>query len=502
MISSSFTYLALPDLIPLAFVVPKLNGPEIWVRLCSVFLLIAVNAFFVTAEFSIVSVRRSRINQLVAEGDIPARTVQSLQREIDRLLSTTQLGITLSSLALGWIGQDTMTILVAAWMRRWPLLIRVEDTIARTVAIPVAFLLIAYLQIVLGELCPKSVAMLHGEQLARLLGPPSFAIGRLFNPFIKILNQSTRWLLRLVGIQYTGRGWYNQVTPEELQLIIATSTESSGLEAKERELLNNVLEFGEVLAEEIMVPRTAIRAISGTATFQTLLNEVADSGHSCYPVTGESLDDICGLIYFKELAQPLAEGLVTFDTSIQAWIQPAQFVPEQMPLSELLSLMQQLPTGPTLQSHQTLVIVVDEFGGTAGLVTLEDITAEIIGHRFKAENSRHPLLIEVLDDQTALVQAQVALEEVNQILSLDLPLMEEYQTLGGFLIYQAQKIPTQDETLVYKNIEFTVLSTDGPRLNQVRIRHVNTNSSTKPFGRQVPSESSSTHDGASGTGSS
>lgn len=243
-----------------------------------------------------VSVRRSRINQLADAGDVQAKTVQSLQRSIERLLSTTQIGITLSSLALGWIGESTMAVLVAAGIGQLPLPRSVSQFMAHSLAIPITFFVIAYLQIVLGELCPKSVALLYSEQLARFLGPPSLAIARFFNPFIWILNQSTRLLLRLVGIQYTGQGWYNRVTPEELQLIITTERESTGLEAEERELLKNVFEFGEVEAVEVMVPRTSIAAIPSTATFQTLLEEIAQTGHSRYPVMGESLDDIQGII--------------------------------------------------------------------------------------------------------------------------------------------------------------------------------------------------------------
>lgn len=430
-------------------------------RLLSVLLLIAINAFFVTAEFSIVSVRRSRINQLVSTGDAPARTVQNLQRQIDRLLSTTQLGITLSSLALGWIAQDTMAVTIAQLMRSLPISEATASVLTHSVAIPVAFLAIAYLQIVLGELCPKSVALLHSEQLARFLAPSTLAIARLFNPFIWILNQSTRLLLRLAGIQYAGRGSYNQVTPEELQLIISTSTETTGLEAEERELLNNVFEFAEVSAEEVMVPRTSIAAISHDATFSTLLQEVANTGHSRYPVMGESLDDIRGIIYFKKLAEPLTKGNLSLDTAIAPWIRPARFVSEQKPLSELLPLMQ--------RSHREMVIVVDEFGGTAGLVTLSDIVAEIIG---EVSEPAEDLTLQMLDEQTYLVQAQLDIEEVNELLNLELPLIDEYQTLGGFLIYQMQKIPSVGETFSYNNLEMTVSSAVGPRLHQIRIHRL------------------------------
>lgn len=441
----------------------QLTGGDVVLRLLSVFLLIAINAFFVTAEFSIVSVRRSRIAQLVSAGDVQAKTVQDLQRGLDRLLSTTQLGITLSSLALGWIGESTMAVLLSDAFMQMPLSASIRNTLAHSLSIPIAFFLIAYLQIVLGELCPKAVALLYPEQIARVLGTPSLAIARLFNPFIWILNQSTRWLLRLGGVRYTGQGWTNRVTPEELQLIITTSTESPGLEEDKRELLTNVFEFAEVSAGEVMVPRTSVVAVPKEATFQELLQEVASSGHSRFPVTGESLDDILGIIHFKELAEPMAEGRLTADSSIQPWLRPAQFVSENLSLNELLPMMQ--------RTGQAMVIVVDDFGGTAGLVTLQDLAAEIIGEAKEPEDPEE-LDVQALGEQTFLVQAQMDLEEVNELLNLDLPLSEEYQTLGGFVIYQLQKIPAVGEQLRYGTYEMIIESAEGPRIERIRIRRL------------------------------
>ena len=440
---------------------PSGAGAEVGLKFIAVLLLIAINAFFVTAEFAIVSVRRSRVSQLVDAGDIQARTVQELQNSIDRLLSTTQLGITLSSLALGWIGESTIVGLVEVWINDLPIVI--TPAIAHSFAIPLAFFLIAYLQIVLGELCPKSLALLYSEELARFLGPFSLAIARFFNPFIWTLNQSTRLLLRLVGIQYTGQGWYNQVTPEELQLIINTSSESMGLEAEERELLRNVFQFGEVSVAEVMVQRPSVAAVHVQATLGELLEEVARSGHSRYPVVGDSLDDICGMIHFKELAEPLVQGTLTLDSPIQPWIRPTRFVPESTPLGELLSLMQ--------RSRQHMIVVVDEFGGTAGLVTIQDLATQIMGETLEPEGDRE-LTFQILDPHTFLVQAQVNVAEVNETLNLDLPLTDEYQTLGGFLFYQWQRIPVTGEILAYANYELTVLSADGPRLDQIRIHRV------------------------------
>ena len=439
---------------------PAMAWTDVLSRLLSVLLLIAINAFFVAAEFSMVTVRRSRINQLVEAGDVAALTVQSLQKSIERLLSTMQLGITLSSLALGWIGEDTIAVLVKVAIGTLPLPIYIKESIAHSLGISiVTFFLLAYLQIVLGELFPKSVALLYSEQLARSLGPPSLLISRLFNPFVSFLNQSTRSLLRLAGIEYDLR--HRPVTPEELQLIIATSSESSGLQAEERELLNNVFEFGEVWVEEVMVPRPSIVALPKTATFQNLLNEMAISNHSRYPVTGDSLDDIIGIISFKQLAKPLAEGLLSPDTKIVTWMRSVRFVPEMMLLGELLPLMQ--------SSSEEIAIVVDEFGGISGLVTLRDLIAEIIGRTYQSSDSKE-IALQVLDDRTFLVQAQLNVDDVNQILNLDLQVTDEYQTIGGFLSYQLQRMPAVGEVWRCENVEFTVVSACGPRLDQIQIQ--------------------------------
>jgi len=433
---------------------------EVLSRLLSVLLLIAINAFFVAAEFSMVTVRRSRINQLVEAGDIAALTVQSLQKSIERLLSTMQLGITLSSLALGWIGEETIAVLVRMSIASLPLPLYIKSAVPHSLGISiVTFFLLAYLQIVLGELFPKSVALLYSEQLARSLGPPSLLISRLFNPFVSFLNQSTRSLLQLAGIEYDLT--HRPVTPQELQLIIATSTESSGLEAEERELLNNVFEFGEVWVEEVMVQRPNIIALPKTATLQTLLDEMAISNHSRYPVTGDSLDDIIGIIGFKQLAKPLAEGLLSPDTPIVTWMRAVRFVPEMMLLGELLPLMQ--------SSSEEIAIVVDEFGGISGLVTLRDLIAEIIGRSYESPDSKE-IALQVLDDRTFLVQAQLNVDDVNQILNLDLPVADDYQTIGGFLSYQLQRMPAVGDVWHCENAELTVVSACGPRLEQIQIQ--------------------------------
>ena len=301
---------------------------------------------------------------------------------------------------------------------------------------------------------------MYPEKLARFFGPPSVVIARIFRPFVAILNLSTRLLLKLVGVEYGGEGWYEKVTSEELQLIIATERESIGLEAEQRQLLKNVFEFRDDTAEEVMIPRTDIEFLSLNTTFEEFLQIVVEKGYSGYPVIGDSLDDIRGIIHYKKLSEPLAKGELHQDSTLEQWLEPVGFIPESKSLNELLPSMQ--------RSQQKMVIVIDEFGGTSGLITLHDLIAEIVGD---AGNDPETGIeaIQRLDENTFLVSAQMNLEEVNEQLELTLPLAENYNTLGGFLLEQWQKIPEQGEKLQYEELVFTVTVADSNRLYQILI---------------------------------
>jgi CBS domain containing-hemolysin-like protein len=442
--------------------------------LISVLVLIAINAFFVTAEFAIVSVRRSRINQLVDAGDGAARKVQSLQQSIERLLSTTQLGITLSSLALGWIGESALSRAMAEGFAQLPIATPGRQVLVHSLAIPLTFCLLAYLQIVLGELCPKALALRYSEQLARFLSAPSLAIARCFSPCIWLLHQSTRGLLWVFGIRHSPQAWGSHVSTDELQRIIETRTESPELAAQERQLLSNVFEFGDLEAAAVMVPRTSILAVSQSDHLRDVLAEMAESRFSRYPVIGESLDDVRGMIYVKDLLNSWSQDKLSLDAPIQPWVRPVRFVPTSMPLDELLPLMK--------RSRQPLVIVIDEYGGTAGMVTLQDMVAEILGESLTLRRLTEQGL-QVLDDHSFLVQAQMPLEDVNELLGLDLPLSDAYQTLGGFVLYCFQKLPQPDEVIAYGNDEFTVVAVDGPRIEQIKLRSFKPGLRTSPQSR-------------------
>ena len=432
---------------------PLLDGSEIGLRLLLVVGLISINAFFVIAEFAILSVRRSRITQLVVAGDDRAKQVQALQRGIERLLSTTQVGITLSSLALGWIGERAIAQIFTQGLENVPL--------AHSLAIPITFILLAYLQIVFGELIPKSIALIYAEQIARFLSVPSLAIARIFSPLIWVLDRSTKLCLRLVGIKARQDG-RDRVTFKELQAIVSTERESSGLAIEQREVLTKVLTFADTIATDVMIPNTQIVTVPQTATCQTLLIKVSTTGYSRYPVTDTSLNKIVGIVSFKDVASLLAQGKPAGQIAIDKWIQPIEFVTESTPVSVVLKQMQEF------DRHMT--IVVDEFGNTAGLITRQDAISEMIG--IKVTPDRPTQLFQKLADGTFLIQAQINLEDLNEQLKVDLPLADDYQTLGGFLLDKLQRFPQDGESLDYGNWNFTVVSTVGPRIDRVRVKEV------------------------------
>ncbi len=419
-----------------------------------VLLLIAINAFFVTAEFAVVSVRRSRINQLVESGDLRARSVQKLHEQIAQLLSTTQMGITLSSLALGWIGERAVAQFVAPFLKGW-----INDVyIAHSLAIVLTFSLLAYWQIVLGELIPKSIALLHAERLAKLLGRPSLTIARIFQPLIWVLNQSTNIILWLIGIKDTDPTRH-RVSSQELQLMIATDRESIGLETNQRQILSKIFALNTVPVAEVMVPKPRMATLPATATWRSVMEQVAQTNFSRYPVTGISTDEVVGIIHFRDLAKPLAAGRISLDSPIKAWIRPSVFVPEATSVDELILQMQ--------ASGTAMAMVVDEYGGIVGLLTRKDVIAKILGEQKEDYPKPSPILPAGKD--TFLVQAQINITELNKSLQLKLPLADEYQTLGGFLMYRWQQMPKIGAPLKYQNLEFTVVLTDGARIDRVRI---------------------------------
>ena len=429
-------------------------------RLLAVLVLVLLNGFFVATEFSLVSVRRTRIEQLASAGNARARAVQGALQSLDAFIAATQLGITMASIGLGWIGEPALAHLIEPALTFLPGL--VAPAAAHTAAVGVAFVLITALHIVLGELAPKSIALQRPEGTALLVTQPTALFLRIFWPFIAIMNGAGNLVVRAIGL--TPASSHALVhSPEELRLLVEESGEAGALEEQEQEMLINVFSFADRPAYQAMLPRTEVVTIDHDATIREFLDRFAETGHTRFPVLGPGgVDDIKGIISAKDLLVALRNGEVDLDQPITPLIRPAFFVPESKHIGELLQEMR--------DKHIRLAILIDEYGGMAGIVTMEDLIEEIVGE-LDDELEHDEEELKTIDERTSVVEGQIRVEDLNEELKLDIP-RGDYETLAGFILEQLGRLPNTGDSLNYKNIRLTVLEMQGPRIKQIEIRRV------------------------------
>jgi CBS domain containing-hemolysin-like protein len=386
--------------------------------------LVGLNAFFVAAEFALVKVRSSHIEVRAREGSMLARLVRSIIAQLDGYLSATQLGITIASLGLGWIGEPVVARMIAATFEM--LGIHLSQEAIHRISLPVAFGTITVLHIVLGELAPKSLAIQHSERIAYAVSVPMRAFYVIFKPAIWLLNGLAQLLLRLVRISPAKESELHSA--DELRYLLEESQRSGILEAEHHELLENIFEFRQRQVRHVMVPRRRIVALELGMPTDRILDVVIEEGYSRMPVYRGTLDDIVGIVYTKDLLSLVhMRHLIILEDILR----PVITVSEEELLSRLLRRFQQE------QVH--MAIVTDEFGGTAGLVTLEDVLEEIVGEiRDEYDEERAPVERQRSD---YIVQAATPIADLNEYLPVPLPESEDYETLGGLIFLQAGTIP-------------------------------------------------------------
>ena len=335
-------------------------------RLLAVIALVAANAFFVAAEFALVASRRTRIEAMIRRGDRKARTVRKAVTDLYRMLSATQLGITLTSILLGFVAEETVAHLFRDWFKALPAAL--EFLTRGGVASVVAVGMISFLHVVFGELVPKTWAITYPEATSRWVATPLILFSWITRPFNFLLNASARLVLGAIGIRSSNPELDRVHSPEELRMLVEQSRKTGGLGAGDARLLEGVFEFSEKNAREVMTPRTAIVALPAEASLAEAADRVAAAGRSRYPVTGESLDDVVGIVHAKDILRGLLSGS---EAPVQGIARPAFFVPGTREVEDVLADMK--------RQKVHLAIVLDEFGGTAGLVTMEDLLEEIVG---------------------------------------------------------------------------------------------------------------------------
>ncbi len=437
---------------------------EVIGNLLFLLLLVLANGFFVAAEFAIVKVRSTQIAQHLKSGHRGAGLAKHIVDHLDAYLSATQLGITLASLALGWAGEP-----ILASMLEEPLaLLGVTDPgLVHAIAFSTSFALLTFMHIVIGELAPKSLAIRYPESTTFFVSLPLQLFYRVFRPAIYVLNGAANLFLRAVGIPPASTKELLH-SPEELEMIVREGARSGLINETEKELITSIFEFSETVAKEIMVPRPDMVAIDHTITREELIRVVTEEGYSRMPVYRESVDNVLGIIHTKDLISLIEHrDLIVLDDIIR----PAYFLPGTLKISKLLRDLQ--------QRKITMAIVVDEFGGTLGLVTIEDILEEIVGE-IHDEYDEVMKEFEQVAQNATLVDGRVQIKDFNEKFrekfGTEIPEDGEYDTVGGFLFQVSGRIPENHEVIQYGNLQFTVTKKGQRRIRQVKVRKLSEDS--------------------------
>jgi len=423
-------------------------------RLVPVLLLVVANGFFVAAEFALVSVRQTRIAELVARGDRSARWVQKAIANPDRFIAATQLGITLASLGLGWIGEPALSRFLQPLIDLFPA--EIESEASHSLSAGLAFAIITFLHVVIGELAPKSIALQSPERTSLIVARPTVGIEWLFKPAIWVLNGSGNALLRLVGIR-PAEPHELVHSVEELKMLVAASARSGVVGDSEQEMLDAVFEFSETLVRQVLVPRTELIAVSSDASLDSMLDSAISSSFSKMPVYEDDLDHIIGVVHLKDIVQGLQSDRAA-STTARDIMREAVFVPEAARISTLLQIFR------ARQRH--LAIALDEYGGTAGIVTLEDLLEEIFGE--VSDPFDRDTEFESLPDGSSLVAGLPPIEEVNEYFGLQLA-DPHYDTIAGYLLGRLGRLAKLGDTIAADGVRLRVVAMDGRRVARVWI---------------------------------
>lgn len=426
-------------------------------KLIAVLFFVGANGFFVAAEFALVSVRRPRLETRAAAGSKRAQAALRLLDNPTFFISATQLGITLASLALGWIGEPTVASLLE------PMAEAIAPAgkaayVAHVIAIAIAFAAITFLHIVLGELMPKMFALERSEGLALWVAQPLELFAKIFRAPLWIFNQTGTNLGRLLGLKSTlsHTAVYSEV---ELRQLIDISRESGHLRAEERRLIHRVFEFSDTLVREAMVPRPAIAALSAECTLEDINQAFQQHRYSRLPVYRGSMDNVIGFIHSKDLIPYLLQPQ---DFKLEAVLQPPMYVVDTGRLEDVLRQMQKAKT------H--FGFVVDEHGGIEGIITLEDLLEEIVGDISDEHDEEVNEQIRQVDKYDYLLDGALAVRDLNRRLKTSLPESEAYTTIGGFLMSEAGHILQPGETIEYDGLRFEIQKVERRRLLQVKLR--------------------------------
>jgi putative hemolysin len=438
-------------------------------RLLLIAVILAVNAFFAASEVALLSVRDSRLRQMAESGVAGARIALQLLANPEKLLSMTQVGVTLASLALGWAGEDTLYTVVAGWfnpifqMALTPLISR----LLHGLCFVLAFLAMTYCHVVMGEVLPKNLAINKADRLAVVVAPALMIFTRLAGPFVGLIERSAASISYMLGLRKKTRGGGHSA--EELRLIVTSSRGSGHLPEQQEDMIHRILDLDELSVREIMVPRNQIVAIEESATLDEVLRTMREQQHSRLPVYKEKPEQIAGILYFKDMLHlwqdrraALKMGRVPPAFNMARLMRKHLVVPETKPLVQMLD---QFREG---KSHMALV--VDEFGTITGLLTVEDVLEQIVGE-IEDEFDEVPETAETQATEM-LIDGSTKIRDFETQFEVDLPADAGFETVAGFLLYKLGHIPNPGEAVVYEGRRFTVEEVERNRITKVKVERL------------------------------
>ena len=420
-------------------------------------IFVLLNAFFVAAEFAIVKVRKTQIQPLAKKENKRAKIAIKLITHLDEYLSATQLGITIASLGLGWVGEPITARLLEPLFKLTNI---TNPNTIHTVSITVGFILITFLHIIIGELAPKSISIRHAKSTTLFISIPLNLFYLIFKPVILILNGTANQILKLIGIKPIAESERSH-SEEELRILIAEGTKTGVIDSTEYQLIEKIFEFNDKTADDIMIPRNNMVALNVDDGRDKIINTVIESGFSRIPVYKDTIDNIVGIIYAKDLISAAEHRDIIL---IKDVLRPAHFIPETKHIGELLKDFQ--------KKHIQLAIVVNEHGGVEGLVSLEDIIEEIVG---EIEDEYDIETRKIQKDKLGiyLINPIIPIEEFNKRFNANIPVdHDEYLTLSGFLQMVTGHVPEIYERIDYKGLVFTIMKKEGNKLLQVKIQRM------------------------------
>ncbi len=420
-------------------------------RLLGVLALVFANGFFVAAEFAIVTVRKTRIDQLIAEGHWPARAVRRAITDPDSYIAATQLGITMASIGLGWIGEPALATLIQPTLAFLPA--QLAEPTAHSVAVATAFALITALHIVLGELAPKTIALERSERTALLVVKPTEFFMKAFWPFIRLLNAMGHGVVHLLGMR--GGGTHAMVhSEEELKMLVTASQEAGVLEEQEEQMLHRVFGFADLSAGQVMVPRTELVAVEAGASRDLLIDHIGRGGHTRLPVYRGDLDHVVGILHVTDVVKALATPGIALDAAALA--REALTVPETVRADDVLAEMRRRGVRE--------VIVIDEYGGTAGLVTFEGLMQRIVGDLGTLAGMQTRVVVR--GDGSADIDGLTLVPDVNEQFALHID-EDTYTTIGGYVLGRIGRRPRVGDEIEIEGRRMRVDALDGIRVARV-----------------------------------